>query len=144
MSKIYWEESEKTFPCRRTTFCSFPEAPARRRPCARSKLPYKRARVWPSGACRKYRTEVREMEAPEFPIEKTNQGQAEITPKTEQRHALRKYVPTEQGTIPAQNYDSLLDYWHILFRHRVTLLTITLATLCLALFISVVQTPIYR
>ena len=84
------------------------------------------------------------METPEFPIEKTNQGQAGITPKPEQRHALRKYVPTEQGAIPAQNYDSLLDYWHILFRHRVTLLTIILASLCLALLISVVQTPINR
>jgi len=83
------------------------------------------------------------MEIPEFPIEKTSQGQAEITPRSE-RHGLRRYVPPEQTTIPAQDYDSLLDYWHILFRHRVTLLTITLASLCLALLISVVQTPTYR
>src|SRR5215472_2732801 len=84
------------------------------------------------------------MEIPEFPIEKTNEAQAEMTRKSEQRHGLRRYVPPEQSTIPAQNYDSLLDYWHILFRHRVTLLTVILVSLCLALLISVVQTPIYR
>lgn len=82
------------------------------------------------------------MEIPEFPIEKLNQRQAEITAKAEPR--LRRYAPTDPATIPAQNYDSLLDYWHILFRHRLTLLTITLACLCLALLITLVQTPIYR
>src|SRR5260370_23996894 len=41
-------------------------------------------------------------------------------------------------------YDSLLDYWHILFRHRKTLLTCALAGLFVAIIISLVQTRIYR
>ncbi len=44
----------------------------------------------------------------------------------------------------AGNYDSLLDYWHVLFRHRVTLLKFTLGGLLAAVLISLVQTPIYR
>src|SRR5215467_3846947 len=85
------------------------------------------------------------MEVPEFPIERTEQEQAELTAKRDQGRALRKYVgPAEGGASPVQSYDSLLDYWHILFRHRVTLLSFALAALCAALLISLVQTPIYR
>ncbi|HEY6943763.1 MAG TPA: polysaccharide biosynthesis tyrosine autokinase [Candidatus Acidoferrum sp.] len=85
------------------------------------------------------------MEVPEFPIEKTNQGPAELWPKEESRHALRKYTEAhEGGAPPVQGYDSLLDYWHILFRYRATLLSFALVSLCAALLISLVQTPIYR
>ena len=85
------------------------------------------------------------MEVPEFPIEKTEQTQAELNSKPKHGHVLRKYVgPAEAGASPVQSYDSLLDYWHILFRHRVTLLSFALVALCAALLISLVQTPIYR
>src|SRR5215467_14642877 len=85
------------------------------------------------------------MEVPEFPIERTEQEQAELTAKRDQGRALRKYVgPAEGGASPVESYDSLLDYWHILFRHRVTLLTFALVALCASLLISLVQTPIYR
>jgi polysaccharide biosynthesis transport protein len=85
------------------------------------------------------------MEVPEFPIEKTDQSPAELSAKAEPRHIVRKYAePPETGHPAAQSYDSLLDYWHILFRHRLTLLAFAVAGLCAAILISLVQTPIYR
>src|SRR5215469_12112110 len=85
------------------------------------------------------------MEVPEFPIEKMEQAQAGLNARPDQGRALRKYVgASEAGTSPVQSYDSLLDYWHVLFRHRVTLLSFALVALCAALLISLVQTPIYR
>ena len=44
----------------------------------------------------------------------------------------------------SQGYDSLLGYWHILVRHKTTLLCFALTGLALAILISLVQTPIYR
>src|SRR5271167_2738158 len=44
----------------------------------------------------------------------------------------------------AQGYDSLLGYWHILVRNKVTLLCFALAGLAVAILFSLVQTPIYR
>ena len=88
---------------------------------------------------------MKEMEVPEFPIEKTNQAQTGLSVRGDKRPTLRKYVETpEAGGFPQQNYDSLLDYWHALFRHLYTLLSIALASLCLALLITLVQTPIYQ
>ena len=85
------------------------------------------------------------MEAPEFPIERTKEGQTELRQSGEERSALRKYVDSSgMPPAPSPSYDSLLDYWHILFRHRFTLLSFTLASLCAALLITLVQTPIYR
>lgn len=85
------------------------------------------------------------MEVPEFPIEKTDQSQRNLSPRGEQHRALRKYaLAPETGTSPPQSYDSLLDYWHVLFRHRLTLLSFAMASLCAAILISLVQTPIYR
>src|SRR5690348_16143666 len=85
------------------------------------------------------------MEVPEFPIEKASKNQAELSPQVERRPVVRKYLDASGGGVsPVQNYDSLLDYWHILFRHRFTLLSFALASLCAALLITLVQTPIYR
>ena len=85
------------------------------------------------------------MEVPEFPIEKTEPRQAELNARPEQSRTLRRYLgPSEAGAATVQSYDSLLDYWHILFRHRITLLSFALVALCAALLISLVQTPIYR
>jgi polysaccharide biosynthesis transport protein len=84
------------------------------------------------------------MEVPEFPIEKTQQSQAELGTKPELRPVPRRYAEPLQPGAPGQSYDSLLDYWHTLFRHRITLLSFALVSLCAALLITVVQTPIYR
>ena len=68
------------------------------------------------------------MEVPEFPIEKKDERQAELSTRTEPRAVVRKYVePQEIGSPAPQSYDSLLDYWHILLRHRLTLLLFALA-----------------
>lgn len=85
------------------------------------------------------------MEVPEFPVEKASKNQAELSPQAERRPVVRKYLDASGGGAPAaQNYDSLIDYWHILFRHRFTLLSFALASLCAALLFTLVQTPIYR
>jgi len=51
-------------------------------------------------------------------------------------------VQTDGGG--AGGYDNLLDYWHILVRHRMTLLFFAIAGLGAAVVVSMVQTPIYR
>src|SRR6202020_1008266 len=52
--------------------------------------------------------------------------------------------PTQADNGEAQGYDSLLGYWHILVRNKVTLLCFALAGLALAILFSLVQTPVYR
>lgn len=85
------------------------------------------------------------MELPEFPIEKTDSAAADITPKAETLRPIRRYVESPMpGPTSTQGYDSLLDYWHILVRHRMTLLTFVCVGVLAALLISLVQTPIYR
>lgn len=84
------------------------------------------------------------MEIPEFSIEKTNPSHGELSPRKEECRTLRKGGAPDAGTPVVQHCDSLLDYWHMLFRHRFTLLSFALASLCAALLISLVQTPIYR
>ena len=85
------------------------------------------------------------MEIPEFPIEKTEQPAKELGPREESHHAIRRYVEASPARVgPNQGYDSLLDYWHILIRHKMTLLAFVVAGLLAAILISLVQTPIYR
>lgn len=85
------------------------------------------------------------MEIPEFPIEKTKEERTELNTRAGERHAPVRYMDSpEIGSAPPQSYDSLVDYWHILFRHRFTLMSFSLASLCAALLISLLQTPIYR
>jgi polysaccharide biosynthesis transport protein len=84
------------------------------------------------------------MEIPEFPIDKTDAAPAELTAKPEPLRGLRRYVEPPIVAPAAQGYDSLVDYWHTLLRHRMTLLTVVLVGLLAALVISLVQTPIYR
>ena len=84
------------------------------------------------------------MEVPEFPIEKTEQARTELSERAETRPVVRKYVEPHETGGSAQSYDSLLDYWHILLRHRLTLLVFALVGLFAAILISLVQTPIYR
>jgi len=69
----------------------------------------------------------------------------ELSTRAEQRPAVYRYVESPSAELAAPpGYDSLLDYWHTLFRHRKTLLNFALAGLLGAIVISLVQTPIYR
>src|SRR6266403_296335 len=81
----------------------------------------------------------------EFHLEKTNRRLTELGPRAEQRPAAYRYVtPASSEGATSPGYDSLVDYWHILFRHRKILLSFTLGGLLAAIAISLIQTPIYR
>jgi succinoglycan biosynthesis transport protein ExoP len=85
------------------------------------------------------------MKASEFPLEKTNGRVPELNTKAEQRPSLYKYVEPPSAEVgAAPGYDSLLDYWRILVRYRMTLLRFAVVGLLAAIVISLVQTPIYR
>ena len=85
------------------------------------------------------------MKGSEFPLDKTDRRSAELGSRAAQRPAVYRYV--ESPSVDADGspgYDSLLDYWHILLRHRKTLITCAIAGLFAAILISLVQTRIYR
>jgi len=85
------------------------------------------------------------MKDSEFPLEKTNSRLPEFNSQTEPRHAVYRYLESPSAEVASSpGYDSLRDYWHILFRHRKTLLYCTLAGLLGATGISLLQTPTYR
>src|SRR5258705_5306391 len=85
------------------------------------------------------------MRASEFPIHRKNPRSTDVNLWNEQRPMPYKYVespPPETGG--PGSYDSLVDHWQILFRHRKTLLSFVVAGLVAAILISLIQTPIYR
>src|SRR5258705_3617104 len=85
------------------------------------------------------------MRASEFPIQRRNPRSADVDLWNEQRPMPYKRVespPPETGG--PGSYDSLVDHWQILFRHRKTLLGFIVAGLVAAILISLIQTPIYR
>jgi len=85
------------------------------------------------------------MKPSEFPLEKTDGRLNEFGRRAEQRPAVYRYVESPSPEVAASpGYDSLLDYWQILFRHRKTLLSSALMGLLGAISISLVMTPIYR
>src|SRR6266700_4550851 len=85
------------------------------------------------------------MKPSEFPLEKTNGRLNEFGRRAEQRPAVYRYVESRSPEVAASpGYDSLLDYWQILFRHRKTLISAALMGLLGAISISLVMTPIYR
>jgi capsular exopolysaccharide synthesis family protein len=85
------------------------------------------------------------MKASEFPIEKPHRRSRELSRKAAQRPTVYRYVEQPSADVAApESYDSLLDYWHILLRHRMTLLSFAVGGLLAAILISLVQTPIYR
>src|SRR5260370_7256409 len=117
---------------------------ARRRRYVQSKLLFRREQAWPSGA-RLEGLLGHRMKSSEFPLDKADRRLSEVARRSEHSPTVYRYVesPSPENA-PAGNYDSLLDYWHILFRHRVTLLKFALGGLLAAIVISLVQTPIYR
>src|ERR1700684_438783 len=58
-------------------------------------------------------------------------------------YQMQEPMPMDNGG-DSQGYDSLLGYWHILVRNKVTLLCFALAGLAVAILFSLVQTPVYR
>jgi len=59
----------------------------------------------------------------EFPLKKTNGRYAELDARGPQRlSTYQRYEPSTYDAPNSRGYDSLLEYWHILFRHRMTLL----------------------
>ena len=85
------------------------------------------------------------MKAPEFPLERSDRGLTELDWRADERPTVYRPVkPPSADAIPAPGYDSLQDYWHILFRYRKTLLSFALAGLVGAILVSLVQTRIYR
>jgi polysaccharide biosynthesis transport protein len=84
------------------------------------------------------------MRPSDFPLER-NDGRLNELSRTEQRPIVYRYVdPPAAEPASSLGYDSLLDYWHTLFRSRKTLLSFALAGLFGAIVISLIQTPIYR
>src|ERR1700756_1877549 len=85
------------------------------------------------------------MRASEFPIQRRNGRSTEIDLWNEQRPIPYKHGESSAPEIGGPgNYDSLVDHWQILFRHRKTLLAFVVAGLVAAILISLIQTPIYR
>ncbi len=85
------------------------------------------------------------MKDSEFPLEKSDGRLAEFGPRAGQRPTVYRYVESpSMESAASPGYDSLLDYWNILFRHRKTLLSFALVGLLGATVISLVQTRIYR
>jgi succinoglycan biosynthesis transport protein ExoP len=84
------------------------------------------------------------MKASEFPLEKTNGRLAEVSAQAETHPAVYRYLESPSPEVAASTgYDSLADYWHILVRHRKTLLSFVLAGLLGAIVISLMQTRVY-
>jgi succinoglycan biosynthesis transport protein ExoP len=85
------------------------------------------------------------MRASEFPIRRKNGRSMEIDLWSEQRPTPYKHAESPSPEVGGSaGYDSLLDHWQILFRHRKTLLSFVAAGLVAAILISLIQTPIYR
>ncbi len=85
------------------------------------------------------------MRASEFPIRRKNGRSMEIDLWSGQHPAPYKHAESPSPEVGGSaGYDSLLDHWQSLFRHRKTLLSFVAAGLVAAILISVIQTPIYR
>ena len=85
------------------------------------------------------------MRASEFPIQRRNPRSTDVDLWNEQRPMPYKHVESPPPEIGGPgSYDSLVDHWQILFRHRKTLLAFIVAGLVAAILISLIQTPIYR
>src|SRR5713101_292679 len=81
----------------------------------------------------------------EYPLEKIDGRLVELDPGTGHRPATYRYLDTNTSEVAASaSFDSLSEYWHIVFRHRKLLLRFALAGLLGAVVISLLQTPTYR
>jgi polysaccharide biosynthesis transport protein len=81
------------------------------------------------------------MEGSEYPLKKAA-GRSGLSMRGDERPVGYPYVKTFEPGPP--NYDNFSDYWHLLARYKLTLLTFTLGGLLAAILISLIETPIYR
>ena len=58
------------------------------------------------------------MNGSEFPIEKTDERLAEFNQRAEVRPSLHGNLESPMVVPATPGYDSLLEYWRIVFRHR--------------------------
>src|SRR5260370_24800787 len=85
------------------------------------------------------------MKGSEFPLERTNGHLTELGSRAAQRPVVYRHVESPSVEAEASpGYDSLLDYWHILLRHRRTLAMCAVAGVFAAILISLMQTRVYR
>jgi len=85
------------------------------------------------------------MESSGFPIQKTNRSLTEVSNTAEQRRVPDRPVELPQVDVAAAPaYYTLADCWHIIVRHKTTLLRFALVGLVGAILISLLQTPLYR
>src|SRR5713101_6490158 len=85
------------------------------------------------------------MQPSQFPIEKSKRRPNGLNARNKQRPVLYAYLDssaTEGAATPG--YDSLLEYWHVLVRHKMTLLAFGAFGLLAAILVGFVQTPTYR
>ena len=83
------------------------------------------------------------MKDSEFTIEKPNRRSSKLSRTGVQSPTVYRYVEQPSADLAGgESYDSLLDYWHILLRHRIRLLGFAVVGLLAAILISLVQTPI--
>src|SRR5258708_37963355 len=81
----------------------------------------------------------------EHPLEKIDGRLVELDQGTGHRPATYRYLDTITSEVAASaSFDSLSEYWHIVFRHRKLLLRFALAGLLGAVVLSLLQTPTYR
>src|SRR6266481_1620042 len=136
---------DKILRFRVMTFCLFRAVWARKQPSGPSKQRFKRAPACSSGVCPEAGTKGRKMESSGFPIQKTNRSLTEVSNTAEQRRVPDRPVELPQVDVAAAPaYYTLADCWHIIVRHKTTLLRFALVGLVGAILISLLQTPLYR
>src|SRR5258707_4908746 len=83
------------------------------------------------------------MRASEFRIQRKNPRSTGVDLWNEQRPMPYKHVESPPPEIGGPgSYDSLVDHWQILFRHRKKLLSFVVAGLVAAVLIILIQTPV--
>src|ERR1700730_16350965 len=68
----------------------------------------------------------------------------QLSTYNDNRPTVYRDEPVQADNGEAQGYDSLLGYWHIPVRNKVTRLCFGLARLAVAILFSLLQPPIYR
>src|SRR6266478_3699399 len=127
------------------TFCLFLAACARKQPSVPSKQRFRRAPACSSPAGPEPGTKGRRMESSDFPIQKANRSLTELSNMAEHRRVPDHPVEPPQVDVAAPPaYYTLADCWHMVVRHKMTLLRFALVGLVGAILISLLQTPLYR
>jgi len=85
------------------------------------------------------------MQPSQFPIEKAKRRPNGLSAKAKERPVLYAYLDSSAAEGAATpGYDNVLEYWHVLVQHKMTLLAFGVFGLVAAILFSLVQTPTYR